>query len=57
MKRNISKLFLGLCCSASVLMGGCIEETFPTDVATDEQLSSSSKATEALLWAMPAVLN
>lgn len=57
MKRNISKLFIGLCCSASVLMSGCIEETIPTDIATDEQLSSSSKATESLLWAMPAILN
>ena len=57
MKRNISRLFLGLCCSASVLMSGCIEETIPTDVASDEQLSSSSKATESLLWAMPAILN
>lgn len=57
MKRNISKLFLGLCCSVSVVMGGCIEETIPTDVASDEQLASSSKATESLLWAMPAILN
>lgn len=57
MKRNISKIFLGLCCSASVFMTGCIEETFPTDVATEDQLASSTKATEARLWAMPAVLN
>lgn len=57
MKRNISKLFLGLVCSASVMMSGCIEETIPTDIATDEQLTSSSKATESLLWAMPAILN
>lgn len=57
MKRNISKIFLGLCCSASLLMSGCIEETFPTDVATEDQLASSAKATEALLWAMPAFFN
>lgn len=57
MKKNISKLFLGLVCSASVMMSGCIEETIPTDIATDEQLTSSSKATESLLWAMPAILN
>lgn len=36
---------------------GCIEETFPTDIATDEVISSSPKATEALLWAMPAFMN
>ena len=55
--KNISKLILGVCLSSSVLMSGCIEETFPTDVATEDQLGSSSKATEALLWAMPAYFN
>lgn len=55
--KNISKLILGVCCSASILMTGCIDETFPTNVATSDQLSSSAKATEALLWAMPAYTN
>lgn len=57
--RNISKFIVGIGClaSVSVSMTGCIDETFPTNVATDEQLTSSSKATEALLWAMPAFLN
>lgn len=57
--KNISKFIIGIGClaSVSVSMTGCIDETFPTDVATDEQLTSSSKATEALLWAMPAFLN
>lgn len=36
---------------------GCIEETFPTSGATQEQLAASSRATEALLWAMPAYFN
>ena len=40
-----------------MLLTGCIEETFPTNAATDEQVSSSSKSLEALLWAMPAFLN
>lgn len=35
----------------------CIDETFPTNSATSEQLGSSAKATEALLWAMPAYFN
>lgn len=35
----------------------CIEEVQPTQVITEEQLNSSSKATEALLWAMPSFLN
>ena len=38
-------------------MTGCIEETLPTQIATDDQLASSAKATEALLWAMPAYFN
>lgn len=36
---------------------GCIEESFPTSGATQGQLAASSKATEALLWAMPAFYN
>lgn len=58
MKTKISTLFVGLGLAASSLMTtGCIEETFPTDIATDEVISSSAKATEALLWAMPAFMN
>lgn len=54
--KNISKLIIGICCTSTVL-AGCIDETFPTNVATSDQLSSSAKATEALLWAMPAYAN
>ena len=54
--KKISKIILGICCSSSLLLSSCIEETFPTNSATDEQLTSSSKATEALLWAMPFVV-
>lgn len=36
---------------------GCIEEVFPTNGVTEDQLASSSKATEALVFAMPAYLN
>lgn len=43
--------------SPMFLTTGCIEETFPTSGATQEQLAASSKATEALLWAMPAYFN
>lgn len=35
----------------------CIEEVFPTDGVTEEQLTSSSKATEALVWGMAAFYN
>lgn len=58
MKRNISKLLLGACLSSTLWMStSCIDETFPTSGATEDQLGSSAKATEALLWAMPAFLN
>ena len=55
--KKIYKLILGVCLSSSVLITGCIEETLPTQVATENQLGASSKATEALLWAMPAYFN
>ena len=35
----------------------CIEETVPTTGFTEEQIKGSEKATEALLWGMPAKLN
>jgi len=57
MKTNISKLLLGICLSSSVLLAGCIDEVFPTNGATEDQITSSDKAAEAMLWAMPASLN
>lgn len=41
----------------AMTLTSCIEEVQPTQVITQEQLNSSSKATEALLWAMPSFLN
>ncbi len=40
--------------ASSLVATSCIDETNPTSSVTDEQLNASSKATEALLWAMPA---
>ena len=58
MKTNITKIFAGMFCAASLFTTtSCIDETFPTDAATEDQLGSSAKATEALLWAMPAFIN
>ena len=58
MKNIISKLFVGVFCASSLFTTtSCIEETYPTQTATEEQLASSSKATEALLWAIPAYVN
>ena len=58
MKTNITKIFAGMFCAASLFTTtSCIDETFPTNTATEEQFATSAKATEALLWAMPAFLN
>ena len=58
MKTNITKIFAGVLCAASLFSAtSCVEETFPTNAATEEQLGASDKATEALLWAMPAFVN
>lgn len=59
MKTNITKLFAGMFCAACLFSTtSCIEETFPTNAATENQLQNvGAKGTEALLWAMPAFLN
>ena len=58
MKTKISTLFVGFgVAAASLMTTGCIEETFPTNGATEGQLGASAKATEALVFAMPAYLN
>lgn len=58
MKTNISKLLLAVGCSVSLMLPtSCIEETFPTNAATADQIAVSSQATEAMLWAMPAFFN
>lgn len=40
-----------------MLTTGCIDEVFPTGVATEDQVTSSDMAAEALLWGMPGSLN
>lgn len=56
--KNISKLLVGICLSSTVLVNtGCIEETFPTSGATEDQIVSSDEAATAMLWAMHATLN
>ncbi len=58
MKNIITKVFVGVFCASSLFTTtGCIDETEPTNIATEEQLASSSQATEALLWAIPAYVN
>ena len=57
MRIKISTSILACGLATVLTTTSCIEETFPTDVATEEQLASSNKSTEALLWAMPAFFN
>lgn len=54
--KTITNKILGVATAAVCLtsMTGCIEETFPTTVATDELIASSPSATEALAMGMPA---
>ena len=56
--KHIAKILTGACLSSLLWMNtSCIEETFPTSGATQDQLGASAQATEALMWAMPAFFN
>ena len=59
MKFNITKLFAGVLCATSMFsMTSCLDETFPTSAALENQVQEAgAKGTEALMWAMPAFLN
>ncbi len=49
------KSLLGVAMAAPLLLAtSCIEETFPTDGVTQEQLTGSAKATDALVFGMSA---
>lgn len=56
--KKMNKNILGLVAiAASVFsMTSCVEETFPTDIATDEIVAASAAATEGLANGMPAYL-
>ena len=56
MKKITKYLALG-CLSSALMLTGCIEETFPTSGATEEQVTSSEQSASAMLWAMHAQLN
>lgn len=57
--KKISKLIIGIGLLVVTLptVTSCIKDTIPTDIATEEQIKTSSSATEGLLWAMPAYFN
>lgn len=54
--KYISKSITMLLLSAFALTS-CIDEVEPTNGATQEQIESSTKAMEAILWGMPAYFN
>lgn len=54
--KTFNKLIIALIGTMPVLTG-CIEEVQPTNAVTQAQLNASSKATEALVWAMPSYQN
>ena len=55
--KKISKILFAAGLSSTLLLGGCIEETFPTNGATEDQVTSSDVAASALLWGLHASLN
>lgn len=54
--KKINK-FLLVAALSTPLLTSCIDETFPTSSATEDQVTSSDKAVEAMLWGMPGRLN
>ena len=50
MKTIFRNMLVGTMCASTMALTGCLEETLPTTLATADQLASSSKATEALMW-------
>ncbi len=55
--KKITKLLAGICLSSTLVVSGCIEETFPTSGATEDQVVSSDQSASAMLWGMHAMLN
>lgn len=54
MKRIFNYILVSLVTAASFVSVSCIDETEPTSSVTADQLGASLKATEALLWGVPA---
>ena len=55
--KKITKLLAVGCLASSFLMTGCIDETFPTNAATEDQVTSSDESAAAMLWSLHAQLN
>lgn len=57
MNKKYKALYAAVLAAPLLLTTGCIEEVLPTNGIVQSQLEGSSKATEALVWAMPAHFN
>lgn len=57
MKKILSNFLLGICCSTTLSLTGCIDSVTSTQTATEDQINGSETSIEAMLWAMPASLN
>lgn len=56
--KNKYSIVLGAVVAVPLLMTtSCIEETFPTSGATQEQIEESTKAAQAIVWGMPGHMN
>jgi len=55
--KKIFRFFALAAVAGNLTLTSCIEETVPTSTIIDESLKSSSKASEALVWAMAGYLN
>ena len=55
--KNMNKIFLVAAVASSLVFTSCLDEVQPTSGATQEQVDASAKATEAMLYGMPAALN
>lgn len=55
--KKINKYVLGAAAFCMTSLTGCIEETQPTDIATEEQVAKSASATEAMTLGLPSRLN
>ena len=53
----MNKIFLVAAVASSLVFTSCLDEVQPTSGATQEQVDASAKATEAMLYGMPAALN
>lgn len=56
-KQYLKKIILGISCASLLLLQSCLDTTVPTQYSSQEDIESSAKSVEALLWGMPAYSN